>query len=401
MGDLSLFDAARAAVSLKDLAEREVKLKRAGREHRGQCPLCEAGAKKGASGPFAILKDGASFRCYVCGAHGDVTDLERLLRGGTPGEAARRLAGPMPAAAGAPRPSRPRPKEPEGPSAADRIALAMWRTAQPFAGSIAETYLKSRGILPEVVALAADQLRFHPAAEYAWDEDARRWLTCPAMVAPVVVWDAEAGKPVWTGGVHATYLRRDGRGKAALDPAKRMWGPQGRDGKPGGAWLIGPHCRDLEPGSDLAAAEGIETVLSMVSLSVLGGGPMMRAVAALSLDRLQGRELRDEDNCIDVWVVKADPEGAAFTWPVPAADPWPTVVIGVDGDMGTVKVKGRTGRGRVCEFRRDGDARAKVCAKLATLAWFGAGSKARAIRPKGRLDFNDELRRVRALESAA
>lgn len=393
MFDRSLFDQARAAVSIEALAAAATELRRAGAEMRGQCPLCAAGKAKSAGAPFAVKPGKGTFCCYVCDAHGDVVDLERELRGGTPVEAARRLAGGQAGSApSGPMRPRPKPEAPKGPSASDRVAEEILREARPFAGSAAERYMAGRGIGAEVLALIGPQLRFHPNAKWGWDEDAGRWIRHPAMIAPVVV-PAPDGAPVSTGGVHATYLAAGGRGKAALDPAKRMWGPQGADGKRGVAWLAGDP--RAAPGTALTVGEGLETVASVLEMSSVARGGC--ALAALSLDRLQGGILRDDEGRIDVFEPQPDPERPPATWP----GRW-RVSIAVDRDMGELRVKGRNGRGKPCEFALDAEARARLCARLAVRGWTAAGAMtAQAIAPSPGCDFNDELRRRQARTGAA
>lgn len=377
-----LFDQARAKVSIADLLEREsVKLVRAGQELRGPCVLCDGGG-----GRFAVK--GEKWRCYGCDLRGDVVDLAAELEKCSLVEAARWLLG-RDVAASAPRPRAAREAEPQGPSKAELIAGEMWAAARPLAGTLGARYLLGRGISADVVALAAPNLRYHPFARHHWDDRARDWVKAPAMVAQVVT---PCGP---TGGVHATYLDRASAGKAGFrrpdgSPAdKLMWGPQHRDGRPGGAWLIGP-----DGDGDLATGEGIETALSVVTLAARAG-ISMRACAALSLGRLQGGWLRDEDGCIDPFAIRPDPERPAFTWPTPPASPWGEVRIAVDRDMGDLKVKARTGRGKVCWFLLPAETRARLCGRLAVAAWKAAGAeRARAIAPPPGLDFNDELRRV-------
>src|SRR5205085_770835 len=127
----------------------------------------------------------------------------------------------------------------------------------------------------------------------------------------------------------------------------------------------------------------------------------LRACAALTLGRLQGGWVRDDEGCIDPRALVPDPEFRAFTWPTPSVNPWADVYLAVDRDMAPVKIKGRTGRGRVVPMLLDGEARARICGRLATAAWLAAGApRARAILPPPRTDFNTELRRVLARESA-
>jgi hypothetical protein len=117
-------------------------------------------------------------------------------------------------------------------------ARSCWGEAVPIGGTVAETYLRTRGI---TAALPAT-LRFHPAC---WHATGKR---LPAMIALVEGQDGF--------GVHRTYLRADGGGKAAVEPAKAMLGPV-----KGGAVRL----TDAGPGAPLVVAEGIETALSLAS----------------------------------------------------------------------------------------------------------------------------------------
>jgi hypothetical protein len=141
----------------------------------------------------------------------------------------------------------------------ERQALAVWREAQPITGTVAETYLRCRGITEDL----RDTLRFHPAC---WHSTARR---LPAMVAMVEGADRFA--------VHRTYLRPDGSGKAEVDPSRAMLGTTA-----GGALRVS------EGRNALAVAEGIENALSLLC------GPLSGSVAvwaALSTSGMSGLRL--------------------------------------------------------------------------------------------------------------
>jgi phage/plasmid primase-like uncharacterized protein len=116
-------------------------------------------------------------------------------------------------------------------------AKRLWDEAQPIAGTIAETYLRGRGI----TCLLPETLRFHPSCWHG--PTSKRW---PAMVGAV----QGAGLPA----MHRTYLRPDGSGKAALTPDKMMLGATA-----GGA------VRLTDAHGPLVVAEGIETALSLAS----------------------------------------------------------------------------------------------------------------------------------------
>ncbi len=139
-------------------------------------------------------------------------------------------------------------------------AKQVWEEAQPIAGTVAEGYLRGRGItcpLPE-------SLRFH--GECWHGPTARRH---PALVAAV----QGAGGAC----VHRTYLRDDGMGKAAIDPAKMMLG-----GAAGGA------VRLTQGPGPLVVAEGIETALSLASGLLRGPAEVW---AALSTSGIRGLHL--------------------------------------------------------------------------------------------------------------
>ena len=138
-------------------------------------------------------------------------------------------------------------------------ALAIWRTSQHIAGSLAATYLRSRGIALSPLP----SLRFHHGLKHA---SGGVW---PAMVALVV--HGETGQSL---AVHRTFLARDGHGKAPVDPPKMMLGPCR-----GGVVRLG------EPGDVLMVGEGIETCLAAMQAT---GKP---AWAALSTSGLRTLDL--------------------------------------------------------------------------------------------------------------
>jgi phage/plasmid primase-like uncharacterized protein len=116
-------------------------------------------------------------------------------------------------------------------------AKRLWEEAQPITGTIAETYLRGRGITCEL----PETLRFHGACWHG--PTAKRW---PAMVGAV----QGANLPA----VHRTYLRPDGSGKADIDPPKAMLGA-----------VTGGAVRLADGLGPLVVAEGIETALSLAS----------------------------------------------------------------------------------------------------------------------------------------
>jgi Toprim domain len=130
----------------------------------------------------------------------------------------------------------------------------------PLAGSIAETYLRYRGLDR---LSNCDALRFHPLCTCRCD-GRQPWQRRPALVA--IVTDL-AGTTV---GVHRTYLADDGTAKAPIGAPRRSLGP-----------ILGHGVRFGLPADVLAAGEGIETTLSL-KLAL----PTMPMVAALSASNL-------------------------------------------------------------------------------------------------------------------
>jgi putative DNA primase/helicase len=141
---------------------------------------------------------------------------------------------------------RPRPRivsQPDHHEADDQgrraAALDIWKASIPASGTLVETYLRSRGIILPV----PPALRFHGSLRHATGTE---W---PAMVALIT---GPNGAPV---AVHRTYLARDGKAKAPIDPPRMTLASLC-----GGAVRLG----ETQQGKDLAIAEGIETALSIM-----------------------------------------------------------------------------------------------------------------------------------------
>lgn len=132
----------------------------------------------------------------------------------------------------------------------------VWAGSQPLAGSPADGYLRSRGL----DLTGCIDLRFHPAAprnKPRVQGDARPDLPPhPALLA--LVRDV-TGAPR---GLHATYVRADGGGKAFGDKSRLMFGPV----REGAVRLAPPDSRGR-----LAVGEGIETTASYSRLFGLPG----------------------------------------------------------------------------------------------------------------------------------
>ena len=198
-----------------------------GRFGSAPCPVCQPEGQKGQKGQNALtLADGGKGLLLNCKRLG--CTFRDILT----------AAGIAPGTITPPDPARLAQREAERRADATKRAKqarAIWQEAQPIAGTVAEAYLRGRGIACPLPAT----LRFHPEA---WHGATARRL--PALVALV------------NGGcgfaVHRTYLRGDGSGKADVDPPKAMLGA-----------VAGGAVRLTDGPGPLVVAEGIETALSL------------------------------------------------------------------------------------------------------------------------------------------
>lgn len=158
-----------------------------------------------------------------------------------------------------------------------RQAERCWQEAMPIGGTIAETYLRGRGITCDLPGT----LRFHPSC---WHASAKRF---PALVALIEGADGFA--------VHRTYLRPDGEGKADIDPVKAMLGA-----------VAGGAVRLTQTQGPLVVAEGIETALSLAS-GLLGRPATIWA--ALSTSGMRGLRLPPSPGRLTI-ATDGDPAGA-------------------------------------------------------------------------------------------
>jgi hypothetical protein len=403
MGEVSeLFDRAREAVSVSDVAGG--KFGRVGHRLRGPCPVCKAGEGKLKDGPFWIDDGIGRWGCFAgqgdCERGGDAIRLEQLLNGGTPREIAERFAGPgytpaqraevMHKAAG---PAKAAASTDEDARKAESAAR-LWKESRAVsAGSLVDLYLAARGLGEAVRAVMRAELRYHPEAFYGVLPDGmtplfgkvvdlsggRRGLLLPAMVAAARTPEGR------TGGVHQTFLKADGSGKARVKRAKSMLGPQNGYGRPGGAWLS-PNDADWRR-RPLVDGEGIETVGSAAELYFRDQGVVPRMIAALSLRALSGGWASDDRGRYDVDAPAADFDRPAMTWPDAGE-----VLIAVDRDMSPIQVPVRGRGGGTRKRTLTSDDRARVCGALATQHWTAAGANpVRVIAPPAGMDFNDML----------
>jgi len=206
---------------------------------------------KGAAGKWA---DAAT------GEHGDLLDLIALSMGlarlrDVLDEARAFLSLPRVE----PPPDRHAPQAP-APIGSPESARRLFAMSQPIPGTIAEAYLRNRGITALHEAAA---LRFHPRCYYRHDADAPTEVW-PALIAAVT---DLAGRIT---AAHRTWLDPSGDDKAPVDTPRRAMGH-----------LLGHGVRFGVATDVMAAGEGIETMLSLRSVL-----PRMPLLAALSANHL-------------------------------------------------------------------------------------------------------------------
>jgi phage/plasmid primase-like uncharacterized protein len=210
-------------------------LRRSGsrREWRGTCPLCSYKAA-------FVLSEREGKPLAWCASCQDRAGLSSLMRGG----AMARQRSPVLVDETAEEKVRRKQER----------ARQIWINATALSGSIGAAYLAFRAL----AGLArSPALRFAEACRHP------DGCTYPALVA--LVRDGE-GEPV---AVHRTFLRRDGHGKADVDPPRAALGPTW-----GGAIRLDPVAPEIVVG------EGIET---SASAGVLLGLPAWAAISSGNL----------------------------------------------------------------------------------------------------------------------
>jgi hypothetical protein len=195
-----LVDQARRVRIEDEIARRNIRL-RGNIDRCGPCPAC------GGRDRFAI---NVRKQCFICRG-GYVIAMVQHLDGATFARAVETLTGekrPPPRAT--PAPAKAKGNE-EYEREQHRKAAWLWQRQRPVASTIAETYLRARGItcpLPATLGyLAPTKPGYHPALISAFDfpEEIE-----PGRLATTPHVDA----------VHLTLLRRDGSDKADVDPNK-------------------------------------------------------------------------------------------------------------------------------------------------------------------------------------
>ena len=168
--------------------------------------------------------------------------------------------------------------------AAER-ARRLFRMTLPLSGTLADSYLRQRGILRASLHPA---LRFHPSCYYR-DFVSGRTSSYPALIAAVT---DQAGAIT---GVHRTWLDADGDGKARVDDPRRALG-----GLLGNAVRFHFPIHGVLP--VMAAGEGLESMLSLWHVM-----PDIPMVSALTANHLAA--FRPPAGCLRLYVA-ADTDAA-------------------------------------------------------------------------------------------
>ncbi len=279
-------------ITAKEISDH-LGLKRLRRSWRGRCPACDY------PGTFSVREGNGGQALLFCASCQDRAALADAVARATGQEKRRDGRDDTDKAA-----ARLRKVE---------AALRLWRGSEPAAGTLAAIYLATRG-LPDLSA--------SPALRFRGDTRHPEGGRYPAMVA--LVSDVSGASVA----VHRTYLRRDGTGKADVEPSRAALGP---------IWGGAVRLYDHDPGKPLVVGEGIETA---ASAGVMLGFPAWAAISAGNMAK-------------------------GLTLPPDAG----SLVLAADPDT--------TGR---------------KAARDAWIRWRGEGREVRVALPDGAGDFNDLLR---------
>ncbi len=153
-------------------------------------------------------------------------------------------------------------RAPLSPTGSPESARRLFHMSRPVAGTLAETYLRHRGI---TAFRETGALRFHPRCYYRPDRHSQT-QTFPALIAAIT--DASGAIT----GVQRTWLDPSGEDKAEIETPRRAMGQlRGNGVRFGCARYI------------MAAGEGVETMLSLRFAL-----PCLPMIAALSANNVAG-----------------------------------------------------------------------------------------------------------------
>ena len=191
------------------------------------------------SGPDSGKGAAGKWTDAATGEHGDLLDLIALNRGldrlrDALDEARTFLSLPRPDVGWT-----TRHEASPAPRGSPESARRFFAMSQPISGTVAEAYLRRRGLTS---LRAGGALRFHPRCYYRPDADAPTEIW-PALIAAVTDLDGRIT------GAHRTWLDPSGRDKAPIDTPRRAMGH-----------LLGHGVRFGVANDVMAAGEGIETI---------------------------------------------------------------------------------------------------------------------------------------------
>jgi hypothetical protein len=345
-----------------------VKLRAIGREKTGLCPF----HNEKRDGTFMVNDDKGIFKCFGCGAGGDVIEYLVRRNGVTFMQALKDLesdAGidhrsPVQNAEFDRLAERAKREREDAVARGQRDARNFWLTSALGEGTPAQRYLEGRGIDFAKLGKFPGAIRFRADA---WNEETGKKM--PAMAACVVLGSAIIA-------AHRTFLTFGPKGwvKADVEKPKKVLGSFLGGHIPLWKGMHDVPLARLPAGAMVAASEGIED-----ALSVAMADPEQRIVAGISLDNLGNLALpaqagdlillcqRDQEDRLRreaAALAAGDPEAAAYHAKC-ARD----IEAALERAIGKQQAMARS----------DGSGRAVRC------AWPNEGFK----------DFNDELRGMR------
>jgi hypothetical protein len=248
-------------------------LRRMGKRLTGPCPLCGGGPR---TTRFEIFEDGESWACAACNSGGDVITLVRNVENLDFPTAIERLGGRIPVdpkraeQLAAEHEKKRLEREEQSAKFREkerRRLFELWETAVPIGGTLADEYLRGRGI--ELLPLCPG-LRFLPKLKYyhgeQLDDRGRKQPVCIhqgwAMLGAFIRPDGHFG------GLHMTWGSRDNPPRKAeiIDPetGEQLNSKKMRGSKSGARIWVG----GAKTPRRLFVGEGIETVGSVMTAYV-------------------------------------------------------------------------------------------------------------------------------------
>lgn len=360
----------RSRTNLVKLIERVVPLKKKGREYLGLCPFH---AEKTPS--FTVVNrqgDGSFFHCFGCGSHGDCFGFLMRYHSLDFPTAVAQLAGDASIDLGKVNEAHRQRHQAAAARAVEvqerddarktDYARRVWKESRAANGTIVETYLRCRHADIDTIGGVLPTMRFHPKLQVTLDSGAM--VHHPAMVAAVQDPDGAIGA------IHRTFLADDGRSKAAIDRAKRMFGPVW-----GGAVRLGPAAEHM------LVAEGIETSYAVLGSLLRHGWARgtFSVWAALSLGNIAG---------------SGDEEYIGERHPVPKREDHRLPVTMPDMERPGLILPQACKRVTICADMDNADPwTGEALVLRGANRWRAEGLDVRIARPPAGMDFNDLLQR--------